>query len=488
MKYLSDILYKAGAIQIIGSTQARIAGITADSRKVSEGWLFVAIKGTQTDGNDYIKPAIEQGAIAIVTDQNLPESIHAHCTYVTVKQAAYALGILAANYYNNPSQSLKLVGVTGTNGKTTVATLLYHLFSKLGYACGLISTVTNLIKGQVIEATHTTPDHVSLQQLLSKMLEQGCTHVFMEVSSHAAHQQRIAGLHFTGALFTNLTHDHLDYHGSFANYRDAKKMFFDNLPPTAFAITNKDDKNGMVMLQNTAAKTLTYALKANADYRAKIMENNLAGLVLQIHNQEVHFRLAGKFNAYNLCLVFATAVELGIEPTAALMHLSAIEPVNGRFELLRAPNGLMAVVDYAHTPDALQNILETLKESLNGSGNLITVVGCGGNRDKAKRPLMARLAASLSYRTIFTADNPRWEDPKTIIEDMVNGLDIAQRIKTLQITDRQEAIKAAILMAQPHDLVLVAGKGHETYQEIAGVKHAFDDKAIILSIFKSFNV
>jgi len=486
MRLLTDILYKAGLEEIIGTTNVAVASITFDSRKVKKDSLFIAVKGTAVDGHNFIMQAVETGAIAIVCEE-LPEILLENITYVKVKNATYALGIIAANFYDNPSQKLKLVGVTGTNGKTTTVTLLYNLFKSLGYTVGLLSTVKNKIHNEEIPATHTTPDAISLNELLNKMLEKGCQYVFMEVSSHAIVQHRVTGITFAGGVFTNITHDHLDYHKTFDEYIKAKKTFFDHLPEEAFALTNKDDANGMVMLQNTKATRVTYALKSPADHKCRIVENHLNGLLLNIDSKEVWVKLIGQFNAYNVLAVYTTAVLLKQDATNILTALSALNSVEGRFQYIKSDNGIIGIVDYAHTPDALKNVLETIKGIRTGNEQVITLVGCGGDRDVAKRPVMAQIACQFSNKVILTADNPRSEDPEEILNQMQKGIDPVDAKKTLRITDRKEAIRTAISLAKPGDIILIAGKGHEKYQEIKGVKHPFDDFEILKETFKTLN-
>ncbi|MBX2942141.1 MAG: UDP-N-acetylmuramoyl-L-alanyl-D-glutamate--2,6-diaminopimelate ligase [Cyclobacteriaceae bacterium] len=486
MRELKDILYKVNITSASGDMGISINGIAFDSRKVKEGFLFVAVKGTLSDGHDFIKSAVQKGAKAIVSEK-LPETLSPHVTYVTVKDSAKALGTIAANFYDNPSSKLKLVGVTGTNGKTTVVTLLYKLFTSLGYSTGLLSTVENKVNNEVIQATHTTPDPIQINELLVKMLTAGCTHCFMEVSSHAVVQGRVEGLTFTGGVFTNISHDHLDYHRTFESYIRAKKGFFDELPSDAFALVNLDDKRGMVMLQNTKAAKRTYALKKMADFKAKVMTNSLEGLELEIENRNVWFKLIGDFNAYNLLSVYAAAVLLGEDSESVLMRLSALTGAAGRFELVLPGSKFTAIVDYSHTPDALKNVLETITQFRTGQEQVISIVGCGGDRDKMKRPLMAAIACKYSNKTIFTSDNPRSEDPMEIIKDMQKGVGVTDAKKTLVIVDREEAIKTACMMAKEKDIILVAGKGHETYQEINGVKYPFDDKEVLERMLKMFS-
>ncbi len=484
MKKLSDILYKVGITAAHGSTDIDIADVQIDSRKVSKNSLFVAVKGVAVDGHQFINKALELGATAIVCEE-MPAQQKEGITYIQTANSAEAAGIIAHNFYDQPSQKLKLVGVTGTNGKTTIATLLYKLFTCLGHQCGLLSTVENIVAGKVVPATHTTPDAISLNALLKQMVDAGCTHAFMEVSSHAIHQRRIAGLEFAGALFSNITHDHLDYHKTFDEYIKAKKAFFDTLPSSAFAITNLDDKRGMVMLQNTAAKKFSYSLKSVADFKGKILENGLTGLVMTINDQEVHFRLIGEFNAYNLLAVYGAAVNLGEDKSQVLQCLSNSTGAEGRFEyLVSGKERVIGIVDYAHTPDALINVLATIKKLRSGNEQIITVVGCGGDRDKTKRPIMGEVACEHSDKVIFTSDNPRTEDPMQILADMETGLNTAAKRKYVSIPDRKQAIKTAVSMAQPEDIVLIAGKGHEKYQEINGVKHHFDDREVLEEMFE----
>lgn len=487
MKLLSDILYKARLEEIIGSTHMAISSVTFDSRKVKKDTLFVATRGTATDGHQYIDKAIEAGAVAIVCEE-LPETQKENVTYIKVTDSTHALGFIACNYYDNPSRKIKLVGVTGTNGKTTTVTLLFNLFRTLGYNVGLLSTVQNKINNTVIPSTHTTPDALSLNELLSVMVEQGCDYAFMEVSSHAVVQNRIAGIQFAGAIFTNITHDHLDYHKTFDEYIKAKKRFFDNLPEEAFAITNKDDKNGMVMLQNTKAHKYSYSIKNVADYKCKIIENHLNGLLLNINNHEVWVKLIGTFNAYNVLAVFAAAHLLKQDVINILTTLSNLNSVEGRFQYVKSETGIIGIVDYAHTPDALKNVLETIKDIRSGNENVITLVGCGGDRDAAKRPIMADIACQYSNKVILTSDNPRTEDPEEILNQMQAGVQTTDFKKTLRISDRREAIKTACTLAQKGDIILIAGKGHEKYQEINGVKHPFDDLEILKETIKAMGI
>lgn len=477
MKLLKDILYRAGLEEVVGSTNVAIESVCIDSRLTKKFSLFIAVSGTKVDGHEFIEKAIAQGALAIVCEQ-LPSELKKEVNYVQVKDSRYAAGVIASNFYDNPSEKLKLVGVTGTNGKTTVATLLYQLFRDLGYSVGLLSTVRNIVNGKVLSSTHTTPDPISLNALLADMVNAGCSHVFMEVSSHALHQHRVAGVQFAGGIFTNITHDHLDYHGTFKEYIAAKKMLFDMLPAKAFALVNMDDRNGDVMVQNTRARVVTFGLRSMADRKAKVLENNITGLILNMDGQEVISRLIGSFNAYNLLAVYAAAIELKEEKLQVLTALSNLRPPDGRFEFVKAGSGIIGIVDYAHTPDALQNVMETVN-GLRGNGKLITVVGCGGDRDKAKRPEMARIAAEASDKVILTSDNPRSEQPEAILDDMRKGLDPVTVRKALSIIDRAEAIRTACMLAAAGDIIVVAGKGHEKYQEVDGVKHPFDDLEVL---------
>jgi UDP-N-acetylmuramoyl-L-alanyl-D-glutamate--2,6-diaminopimelate ligase len=481
VKTLGDILYRAGVVKISGNPHTKVSEIHFDSRKIKPGDLFIAVRGSQSDGHQFISKAIESGAKSIVCEE-IPEELKEGVTYVQVKDSSPALGIMAGNYFDNPSQDLILVGVTGTNGKTTIATLLFQLFTHLGYGCGLLSTIRNLILNEVIPSTHTTPDPLQINYLLRKLVEKGGQYCFMEVSSHAVAQNRIAGLKFAGAIFTNLTHDHLDYHKTFKDYLLAKKKFFDELPAEAFALVNKDDKNGQVMVQNTKAKIQTYALKSPADFKCRILENLLEGLQLSINNQETYCRLTGEFNAYNLTAIFGTAMLLGQSSENVLQYLSSVPPVEGRFETIHSKNNITAIVDYAHTPDALQNVLNTIGEIRTRNEKLITVVGAGGDRDRTKRPLMAAICADKSDLVILTSDNPRSEDPETIIEEMKAGIQADQQRKVIAIVNRKEAIRTACHLANQGDILLVAGKGHEKYQEIKGVKYPFDDKKILEEI------
>ena len=479
---LNEMLRNITPLQVIGDAEMEIKGVNIDSRKIQHGHLFVAVKGTQVDGHQYIDKAIEQGATAVLCE-TLPQTLAKGVTFVQVTDTEDAVGKVATLYYGDPSKHLKLVGVTGTNGKTTIATLLYNMFRKFGYKVGLLSTVCNYIEDEAIPADHTTPDPIELNELLSQMVAAGCEYAFMECSSHAIHQKRIGGLTFAGGLFTNLTRDHLDYHKTFENYRNAKKAFFDGLPKEAFAITNADDKNGMVMVQNTRAAVKTYSTRSMADFKAKILECHFEGMYLEINGAEVGVQFIGKFNVSNLLAVYATAVMLGKRPEDILLVMSTLHSVNGRLQPLRSPEGYTAIVDYAHTPDALENVLNAIHEVLNGKGKVITVCGAGGNRDKGKRPLMAVEAVKQSDRVIITSDNPRFEDPQAIINDMLAGLNAQQMKKVVSIVDRREAIRTACMMAQKGDVVLVAGKGHEDYQEIEGVKHHFDDKEVVKENF-----
>ena len=483
MKLLKDVLYKSGIESVSGSTDVNIVDVCFDSRTVREGSLFIAIRGTQVDGHEFMFTVVEKGAVAIVCEQ-LPETLLTGITYVKVSNSALALAQIAANYYDNPSEKLKLVGVTGTNGKTTTVTLLFNLFRGLGYSVGLLSTVKNQINEQVIPATHTTPDPIQLNVMLAAMVADGCEYAFMEVSSHAVVQKRIAGVVFAGGIFTNITHDHLDYHKTFENYLKAKKEFFDTLPSDAFALTNLDDKNGSVVLQNTKAKKYTYGIKSIGDFKCKVIENHFSGLLLNMNSHEVLCRLVGSFNAYNLTAAFGAAVLLGKDKIEVLTMLSTLSPVEGRFDFVTSSSQIIGVVDYAHTPDALQNVLDTIRDVNNGHGQIITVVGCGGDRDAEKRPIMAKIACEKSNKVILTSDNPRSEDPEKIIKQMEKGIPMADLRKSLSITDRREAIKAAVSFAKPGDVILVAGKGHEKYQEIKGVRTPFDDKNILLELFK----
>ena len=481
---LNELLKNITPIKIIGNDDVEITGVNIDSRRIKTGHLFVAMKGTQVDGHLFIGKAIELGAISVLCEE-LPEVLQEGITYVQVESTEDAVGKVATLFYGDPSHKLKLVGVTGTNGKTTIATLLYNMFRKFGHKVGLLSTVCNYIDDVEVPADHTTPDPIELNELLAKMVEAGCEYAFMECSSHAIHQKRIGGLKFTGGLFTNLTRDHLDYHKTFENYRNAKKAFFDGLPKDAFAITNADDKNGMIMVQNTKATVKTYSIRTLADFRARILECHFEGMYLEIDGREVGVQFIGKFNVSNLLAVYGAAIMLGKKPEDVLLVLSTLHSVNGRLEPIHSPEGFTAIVDYAHTPDALANVLNAIHEVLDGKGHVITVCGAGGNRDKGKRPLMAQEAVRQSDKVIITSDNPRFEEPQDIINDMLAGLNEQQMRKVISIVDRKEAIRTACMMAQKGDVVLVAGKGHETYQEIKGVKHHFDDKEVLHEIFKA---
>ena len=481
---MRDILYKVNIRSVIGSTDLEINDVQIDSRKIKSGSLFIAVKGVAFDGHQFIDKAIEAGAVAVVFQESFIERKEG-VVYVEVENSAAAAGLIAHNFFGQPSEKMKLVGVTGTNGKTTIATLLYKLFTSLGYKCGLLSTVENYIGDKIVAATHTTPDAISLNALLKQMLEADCTHVFMEASSHAIHQHRITGLHFTGGIFSNITHDHLDYHKNFEEYIRVKKSFFDELPSSAFAISNADDKRGTVMLQNTNAKKYYYSLRTVADFKGKILDNSLTGLVMVVNDQEVHFRLIGEFNAYNLLAVYGTAVCLDVDKQEVLRNLSMLTGAEGRFDyLLSKQDKVIAIVDYAHTPDALLNVLATIRKLKKGFEKVITVVGCGGDRDKTKRPIMAEVACEHSDKVIFTSDNPRSEDPAQIIKDMEAGVGAAARRKYISIVDRKEAIKTAISLASKEDIILVAGKGHEKYQEIKGVRNHFDDKEVVREMFE----
>jgi UDP-N-acetylmuramoyl-L-alanyl-D-glutamate--2,6-diaminopimelate ligase len=487
MPALKDILARVAIQATEGYASVQVSSLCIDSRKVQEGSTFIAVHGTVTDGHEFIGKAVELGAVAIVCE-TMPAEQKVGVTYVQVEDSAAAAGLMASEFYGNPSHKMKVVGVTGTNGKTTCATLLYQLYEAMGHKCGLISTVQNRIHDIAEVSTHTTPDPISIQALLSRMASAGCEYAFMEVSSHAIHQRRIEGLEFTGALFTNITHDHLDYHKTFDEYIRVKKSFFDNLPATAFALTNADDKRGMVMLQNTKAQKNSYSLKMPATIKGKVLENNLTGLVMMVDNQEAHFRMIGTFNAYNLLCVYGAAILLGADKMQVLSVLSSLHGAPGRFETYMSPNDkILGIVDYAHTPDALINVLATIKQLRTGGQNIITVVGCGGDRDKTKRPIMAEVACEHSDKAILTSDNPRTEDPETILNEMEAGLSMTQKRKMLRITDRKEAIKTAVALAMPDDILLVAGKGHETYQEVNGVKHHFDDREVLTEAFKLLN-
>ncbi|SFW45300.1 UDP-N-acetylmuramoyl-L-alanyl-D-glutamate--2,6-diaminopimelate ligase [Chitinophaga sancti] len=479
MKTLRDILYNVNIVAVKGSTDTAVNALNIDSRAVKPGDAFIAIRGVHSDGHLFIDKAVQQGA-AVVICEELPAQIADNVVYVQVSSSTTAAGVIAGNFYDNPSHKVQLVGVTGTNGKTTIATLLFKLFSALGYHCGMLSTVQNQIGDKIVPSTHTTPDPIHLNALLADMVNDGCDYVFMEVSSHAIHQQRIAGLKFAGGIFSNITHDHLDYHKTFDEYIRVKKSWFDGLPATAFALTNLDDKRGNVMLQNTKAKKQSYSLRTVADFKGKILENNLTGLIMMINETEVHFRLIGEFNAYNLLAVYGAATLLGQEKARVLQALSDLSGAEGRFDYIVSPHQrIIGIVDYAHTPDALLNVLATIKNLRKGNEQVITVVGCGGDRDTAKRPVMAEVAVERSDRVILTSDNPRSEDPNEIIKQMEAGVPVHLKKKVLSITDRKEAIKTAISLANPEDIILIAGKGHEKYQDIQGVKHPFDDKQVL---------
>jgi UDP-N-acetylmuramoyl-L-alanyl-D-glutamate--2,6-diaminopimelate ligase len=486
VKILKDILYKVAIESVTGSTEIAIHKIDFDSRKIEENDVFVAIRGSLSDGHDYIEKAIQLGAVAIICD-TLPENVEKGITYIQVKDTNTALAFMAANYFGNPSEKLKLVGVTGTNGKTTIASLLFQLFEKANFKVGLLSTVKIMVDQTEYKATHTTPDSITINHYLNEMVEAGVTHCFMEVSSHGIHQKRTEALHFVGGIFTNLSHDHLDYHPTFAEYRDVKKSFFDSLPKTAFALSNIDDKNGTVMLQNTVARKFTYALKSYADFKATILESQLSGLLLKVNDNEVWVKLIGTFNAYNVLAIYGTAVELGMDSLEALRLLSDLESVSGRFQYIVSEGNITAIVDYAHTPDALDNVLKTINDIRTKNEQLITVVGCGGNRDRTKRPIMAKIATDLSDKAILTSDNPRNEDPEAILDEMEKGVEAHNYKKLLRITDRKQAIKTACQLAQPNDIILIAGKGHETYQEVNGVRHHFDDMETVKEILDQLN-
>jgi UDP-N-acetylmuramoyl-L-alanyl-D-glutamate--2,6-diaminopimelate ligase len=483
---LKEIIYKVAIEAVKGSTDISVHKIDFDSRNIVANDVFVAIRGTISDGHEYIGKAITLGAVAIICE-TFPEVLLNGTTYIQVKDSNKALAYMAANYFGNPSQNLKLVGITGTNGKTTIASLLFQLFKKAGFKVGLLSTVKIMVDDVEYKATHTTPDSITINHYLKEMIDTGVEYCFMEVSSHGIHQKRTEALHFAGGVFTNLSHDHLDYHPTFADYRDVKKSFFDNLPKTAFALSNIDDKNGLVMLQNTAAKKRTYALKSYADYKAQILENQLSGLLLKINGNEVWVKLIGTFNAYNLLAIYGTAIELGLESLEVLRLLSDLESVSGRFQFIVSNANITAIVDYAHTPDALENVLKTINDIRTKNEQLITVVGCGGNRDKAKRPIMAGIATEFSDKVILTSDNPRNEDPEVILFEMEQGVAPQNYKKSLSISDRKQAIKTACQLAQPNDIILIAGKGHETYQEIQGVRHDFDDMKTVIELLNQLN-
>ena len=484
METLNNILTNIKVLQTVGGTDITINSIEFDSRKVESDQIFVAVNGFDTDGHKYIESAISKGANSVVCEK-LPEKLHNNITYIQVNDSAEALGLMASNYYDNPASKLKLIGITGTNGKTTTATLLYQLFKKLGYKTGLLSTICNYVHNVEVDATHTTPDPVQLNQLLADMVNTGCDYCFMEVSSHALHQKRVAGIEFTGAVFTNITQDHLDYHKTFAEYIKAKKLLFDNLNKSAFALVNADDKNGKIMLQNTSATKQTMALKNMANFKARVLESHIDGMLISLDNTEMWTQFIGGFNAYNLLSVYAVALLLNQNSSEVTQALSILESVDGRFQYLKSKTGKLAIVDYAHTPDALKNVLSTINDINEGCSKIISVIGAGGNRDKSKRPLMAAVAAKMSNQVILTSDNPRNEKPEDIIEEMRVGVLPPLNNKLLAITNRREAIKTACMLAHPGDIILVAGKGHETYQEIQGVKHHFDDREIINEIFET---
>lgn len=484
MKLLRDILYKANLQEVHGSTNIAITSLTFDSRKVSKDSLFIAVKGTQSDGHQFINKAIESGAIAIVCE-TLPEELNEKISYARVPDTSVALGFMAANFYDHPSAALKLVGVTGTNGKTTIATLLYQLFRALNIKSGMFTTVRNMINSEEIPATHTTPDAIELNRILRLMVDAGCKYAFMEVSSHAVVQHRIAALQFAGGVFTNITHDHLDYHGTFDAYIKAKKGFFDLLPSGSFALVNKDDPNASVMVQNTKALKRSFSVRSVADFHCRILENQFSGLHLNVDGTEMWSKLIGSFNASNMLAVYATAVLLGQDKLNVLTTLSTLGPVEGRFQYTRGENGITAIVDYAHTPDALKNVLGTIRDIRTGNESVITVVGCGGDRDKAKRPVMAAIACSMSDRVVLTSDNPRSEDPQDILDEMKQGVEVKYDRNVLTVSDRKEAIRTAIAIAKPGDIILIAGKGHEKYQEIKGVKYPFDDMNIVRESLKN---
>ncbi|MDD2298712.1 MAG: UDP-N-acetylmuramoyl-L-alanyl-D-glutamate--2,6-diaminopimelate ligase [Fermentimonas sp.] len=482
---LSKLIEGCKIINIRGDKEAEVESITSDSRNVSKGSLFIAVEGIFTDGHSYIGKAIEQEATVVVYDKPLIEEYFSRVTYVQVEDSSVALALIASEWYGNPSKQVKLVGVTGTNGKTTIATLLYRIFKLSGYPSGLLSTVGNYVNDDFYSTTHTTVDPITLNSYLRKMVDAGCEYAFMEVSSHAIHQKRVHGLFFAGGVFTNLTQDHLDYHNNMLEYRNVKKSFFDNLPKDAFALTNSDDKNGQVMLQNTKAKKYTYSLRSMADFKARIFEKHFDGSEIEINGKALSVQFVGVFNVYNLLAVYGTAILLGLEEDEVLRILSMLKPVAGRFQTIRSPKDYTAVIDYAHTPDALSNVLSSINEVLSGDGQVITVVGCGGNRDKTKRPIMAREAVKGSDKVVFTSDNPRYEEPMDILKDMLDGLTEEEKNAALTIADRREAIKTACALAHPGDVILIAGKGHEDYQEVKGVKHHFDDKEEVEKIFSN---
>lgn len=480
---VKEILVNCNLLEIVGNKDLDISSISFDSRTVENGTLFFAVKGTQVDGHNYIEKAIEKGAVAIVCEQ-MPAILNEAVTYIKVDNSAYVLGVSASNFFDNPSKKLKLTGVTGTNGKTTIATLLYRLFTDAGYVCGLLSTIENIVDHEVIPSTHTTPDPIELNALLKKMVDKGCEYAFMEVSSHSVDQDRIAGLDFAGGIFTNLTHDHLDYHKTMANYRNAKKKFFDNLPANAFALTNLDDKNGAIMLQNTKAKRLAYALKHDADFKGVVLESHFDGMMIKVNGTEMFTQLVGGFNASNLLAIYGAAISLGFDKNELLVEISKLKGANGRFDMVHSECGIVGIVDYAHTPDALENVLKTINDVRCHKETLITVVGCGGNRDTTKRPEMAAVAAKMSDKVILTSDNPRNEDPDEIIRQMKEGLDEEAKRHVLSITNRREAIRTAVALANKGDIILLAGKGHENYQEIKGIKNHFDDKEELSAALK----
>lgn len=486
MKKLKDILYKVSVEQVVGSTDIFVNNLESDSRKVELDTFFIALKGVLVDGHQFIDKAIQQGAIAVLCEK-IPEKITNGITYIAVNDSAEALGVVASQFYDNPSQKIKLIGITGTNGKTTTATLLYKLFQELGYQTALLSTISVRFGKEIISATHTTPDVITTNKYLAQAVEAGCDYAFMEVSSHGIHQKRIAGLEFAGGIFTNLTHDHLDYHKTFKEYLNTKKTFFDNLPKSAFALTNTDDKNGAIMLQNSSAKKFTYALKTEADFKGKLLENRFDGMLMTINDQEVWTQLVGRFNAYNLLVVFGIAKLLGQNELEILTVISKLENVQGRFQYNVSETGIVTIVDYAHTPDALKNVLNTINDIRTGNEQVITVVGCGGNRDKTKRPIMAAVACELSNQVIFTSDNPRTENPETIIKEMEAGVQPQFFNKTISIINRKEALKTSIKIATSGDIILIAGKGHETYQETNGVRTEFDDFRISKDLLKQLN-
>ena len=487
MKLLSDILYKTGLVETQGSTNVAITAMTFDSRKVEKDGLFVAVRGTQSDGHDFIDKAISLGAVAIVCEE-FPKEIIDRISYAKVVDSSLALGIIASNFYDNPSSSLKLIGVTGTNGKTTTVTLLFQLFRAMGLKAGMLTTIRNMINSEEIPSTHTTPNAVELNKLLRRMVDAGCKYAFMEVSSHSVVQKRIAGLEFSGGVFSNITHDHLDYHKTFDEYIKAKKTFFDQLPQSAFALVNKDDVNGIIMVQNTKALKRSYSISSLADFNCRVLENQFSGLQLNMDNVELWSKLIGSFNAYNLLAVYSTAILLGQDKMNVLMTISTLDSVEGRFEYVRSDSGITGIVDYAHSPDALKNVLSTIKDIRSGNEQVITVVGCGGDRDSAKRPIMSKIACDLSDRVILTSDNPRSEDPESILKQMQNGIEKQNTKKTLSIVDRREAIRTAVALARPGDIVLVAGKGHEKYQEVNGVKYPFDDMGVLKENLNNANV